>query len=438
MAKSKNRKKKKKVNQAVKIKPANYIRKYARKLPIHECLIRDNWEAAKFSPVIVSRKKANGDIIIANYIVDMQCLGVKDTFFRFDLSPMRYREIVEEMGRVMDVNFIPIETNLVHNIIYGAVEFAEDCGFEPHKDFTTTTEYLLDHVESIDYIEIDFGGEDGKPFFFAGPYDDSKKIMDTLNKTVGEGNFHYTIEIARPDDYEIDYEIDYDENNSLMSKKEILETFLPNDKVKQKVSNFELDNYQAAFIPQIICAGFILEEIEGQVHLLEAAYTQNQDFLVNVLEKLANSYATSQGLKITEIEEDVMNELDNLVIFLTEKIIEFEGTDFLFEASYIPIPREVSKDKLDQMTVEELDAHQAHREFYMTQNEKYHHRINEFAYYYISVNHKETDFTEEAVQQSVIEQFIAYAKEDRALDEETEQDYRTNCQAVIADLFLTK
>ena len=90
------------------------------------------------------------------------------------------------------------------------------------------------------------------------------------------------------------------------------------------------------------------------------------------------------------------------------------------------------------MTVEELDAHQTHREFYMTQQERYHHRINEFAYYYISVNHKEANFAEEAVQQSVIEQFIAYAKEDRALDEATEKDYRTNCQAVITDLFLNK
>jgi len=433
MAKSKNRKKKKQVVQQVKIKPINYIRKHARKLPIHECLIRDNWEESKFSPVLISRQKANGAIIMASYIVDMKCLGVKNTFFGYDLSPIRYRETIKEMGDSMEVNFVPIESTLAHNIIYGAVEFAEDCGFEPHKDFTSTTEYLLEKVESIEYLEIAFGDNEGKPLYIEGPHDDAEKIMATLNKTVGAGNFNYLLEITPPNDF-----VTYDEMKPLMSKQEILETFLPNDKVQEKVSNFEEENYQAAFIPQIICAGLILEEIEGQIHLLEAAYTQNQDFIVNVLEKLANSYANSQGIKINEIEAIVMDELDNLVIFLTEKIIEFEGTDFLFEADYTPIPRTVSSDQLAEMTVEELDAHQAHREFYMTQHEKYHHRISEFAYYYISVHHKETDFTETAVQQTVIDQFIAYAKEDRALDEATEKDYRENCQNVIADLLLKK
>ncbi len=430
MAKSKNRKKKKQVKQQVKIKPENYIKKYARKLPIHECLIQDNWEETKFTPVIISRKKANGEIIAATYIVDLQCLGVKDSFFGYGLSPMNYQDTVKEMSRGMNVKFIPIESTLVHNIIYGAVEFAEDCGFEPHKTFTSTTEYLLDPVESIDYIEVAFGDDEGKPFFFAGPYDDSSKIMTTLTKTVGEGNFNYTIEVARPDEFQ-----DYEETNPLMSKQEILETYLPNDKVNEKMSNFELESYKAAYIPQIICAGLILEEVEGQIHLLEEAL-ERQDFLINVLEKLANSYAVSQGIKIEEIEEDIMSELDNLVIFLTEKMVKFGSTDFLFEKTYTPIPREVSKEELEQMTEEELDAHQAHRAFYMTSTEKYYHIISEYAYYYISVEHKDADFKDVAVQQSIIDQFIAQAKTERELDEATEKDYREGCQAILNHHFV--
>ena len=343
---------------------------------------------------------------------------------------MRYRETVAEMGRAMSVNFVPIESALVHNIIYGAVEFAEDCGFEPHKNFTSTTEYLLDNVESIDYIEVAFGGKDGKPFFFAGPYDDSKKIMDTLTKTVGEGNFDYTIEVAQSDAYQ-----NYEDTNPLMSKQEILDTYLPNDKVNEQMSNFELESHKAAYIPQIICTGLILEEVEGQIHLLKEAL-EKQDFLINVLEKLANSYATSQGINIEEIEEDIMSELDNLVIFLTEKMVAFGSTDFLFEKTYTPIPREVSKEELEQMTEEELDAHQAHRAFYMTSTEKYYHVIREYAYYYISVEHKDADFKDVTVQQSIIDQFIAQAKTERELDEATEKDYREGCQAILNHHFV--
>ena len=430
MAKSKKRKKKKQIKPSVKIKPENYIRKHGRKLPIHECLIRDDWKETMFSPVIISRKKSNGNIITATYIVDLQCLGVKDTFFGYDLSPLNYSERLQQMSQAMGLNFIPIESSLAHNIIYGAVEFAEDCGFEPHKNFTYTTEYLLDKVDGIAYIEVPFGGKEGKPFYFEGPNDDAKKIMATLKKHVGDGNFHYTLAIKPPAGY-----TDYDSTNPVMSRQDILDTYLPNDKVDEKMRNFELENHQAAFLPQIICTGFILEEVEGAIHLLEEAF-ENGDILGNVLEKLANSYATSQGVQLNDIEEEVLVELDNLAIFLIEKLIEFGSTDFLFEKNYIPIPREVSREELSKMTEEELDTHQAHREFYMTNEEKYHHFIKEFAYYYIATEHKDASFKDAAMQASIIEQFVEQGKKEGELDEVTEADYRMHCQAIINAHFI--
>jgi len=324
MAKSKKRKVKKKSVQQVKIKPANYIRKHARKLPIYECLIQDNWKDTSFTPMVVSRKRANGNLVAATYIVDLTCLGVKETSFIYDIDPYSYQENIKGMEQGMNVTFIKIAANLAHNIIYGAVEFAEDCGIEPHKDFTNITEYILDPVESVDYMEVHFGDEDGKPYYFAGPYDDSKKIIATLRKTVGEGNFNYTMPLGSSMDN------NFIGDEPFMSKQEILDTFLPDEKVNEKMKNFEVESHKAAYIPQIICTGMILEEVEGQLHLLEEAYYEEQDnYLSNVLKKLASSYAASQKVAVGEIEEEVLDELDNLIIFLTEKLIEFGSTDFL-------------------------------------------------------------------------------------------------------------
>lgn len=206
MAKSKKRKSKKRQVLQVKLKPENYIRKHARKLPIYECLIQDDWEVTKFTPMVITRQRTNGNLVSGTYIVDLQCLGVKDTHFIYNIDPYSYREHIEQMGVGMNVDFIKIDPNLAFNIIYGAVEFAEDCGFEPHKDFTKVTEYLLDDVGTIDFVEVRFGGKDGKPFFFAGPFDDSAKIMATLQKNVGDGNFDFvaaldpSAEIYLPDD----------------------------------------------------------------------------------------------------------------------------------------------------------------------------------------------------------------------------------------------
>lgn len=434
MAKSKKRKNKKQPQRQVKIKPESYIRKHARKLPIHECLIRDDWKEAGFTPIVVSRKRTNGNMVAATYIVDLTCLGVKDTSFIYDIDAYSYKENVENMGKGMMVNFIKIEPALAHNIIYGAVEFAEDCGFQPHKDFTNITEYLLAPVESIDYIDVHFGGEDGKPSFFAGPYDDAEKIIATLRKNVGEGNFNFTASLQQTIDY------DYDSSNPLMSKQEILDTYLPDGKVNEKMANFELESHKAAYIPQIICAGLILEEIEGQFHLLQSAFEEEETFLDNVLEKVANSYATSQGIAINEIDKDVLNELDNLIIFLTEKLIEFNSTDFLFEKSYTPIPIVKSDEELKQMTEEELDAHQAHRLFYMTNQERYYHTISEYAYYFLSVQHEETDFQKEENQIAALQEFLADAQKENKepISEETLKDYEEGFNAVIKLYFLEK
>ncbi len=432
MAKSKKRKSKKQPAQQVKIKPENYIKKYARKLPIHECLIRDDWKEAKFSPVIVSRKRANGNFVAATYIVDLSCLGVKNTSFIYDIDTYSYQENIKEMEQGMGLRFEKIESSLAHNIIYGAVEFAEDCGFEPHKDFTKVTEYLLDPVESIEYIDVHFGDEDGKPLFVAGPYDDSKKIMETLRRTVGEENFNYIAEIGSPSMFRTG------SDEPFMTRQEIKDTFLPDEKINEKVASFELENHKAAYIPQIICAEIILEEVEGQIHLLEDAYEENEDFLDQVLNNLASSYAASQNISVGDIDKEVLNELDNLVIFLTEKLIEFGSTDFLFEKSYTPVPRIVSEEALKQMTEEELDAHQAHRLFYMTNQERYYHTISEYAYYYLSVNHSETDFQQEAHQKEALQGFLEDAKKEskETLGEETLKDYTEGFNAVMKLYFL--
>ena len=433
MAKSKKRKVKKKPAQQVKIKPENYIRKHARKLPIHECLIQDDWKDTNFTPMVVSRKRANGNLVAATYIVDLTCLGVKETSFIYDIDPYSYQENIKGMAQGMNVKFIKIDANLAHNIIYGAVEFAEDCGIEPHKDFTNVTEYILDPVESVDYMEVHFGDENGKPYYFAGPYDDSKKIIATLRKTVGEGNFNYTMPLGSSMDN------NFIEDAPFMSKQQISDTFLPNEKVNEKMKNFELESHKAAYVPQIICTSMILEEVGGQLHLLEEVYYEEQEnYLSNVLKKLASSYAASQKVAVDEIEEEVLDELDNLIIFLTEKLIEFGSTDFLFEKSYIPIPRVVSNEEIEKMTEAELDAHEAHRLFYMTNVEKYHHTISQYAYYFLSVNYKETDFTAEGKREKAIQHFLEDVQKqaEEPLSEQQIEDYKASCNGVIDLYFL--
>ena len=93
------------------------------------------------------------------------------------------------MSRSNEKDLVECDPVLAQNVIYGAIEYAEDLGFKPHRDFSNT-EYMLDDVEEIDYMELKFGRND-KPVFISGPFDDAQKILKKLKNSVGEGNYDF-------------------------------------------------------------------------------------------------------------------------------------------------------------------------------------------------------------------------------------------------------
>jgi len=182
--------------------PESYIRTKARQLPILECLISNEWEETGIANIIISRKHTNGNITACFYLVDLYCLGIKDTHFLFNIAGKKYMEII---GRVEDY-FQRVSYPLVHNIIYSGLDFADEYGLKPHKDFTSTTRFMLeedtDDIEQIDIV----CGRDGKPLLVVGHRDDPrtvKAVIVQLEKTAGAGNY----EVLSEDD-----EDDFDEN----------------------------------------------------------------------------------------------------------------------------------------------------------------------------------------------------------------------------------
>ena len=188
MAKKKN--KRKKVVKQPPLSPKSYIKKNARKLPLEKCIINDSWKDSGMATILVVRKMRNGSLIVGSYIVDILCLGLKNTHHWFDVSSRDFEEgILDLFQNRMDLNMIDCDSTLAYNIIYGAIEFAEDLGFEPEKDFAIS-EYILDNVENIEFMDIEFG-KNGKPVYAAGPDDNVARVLRTLEKNVGDGNFEY-------------------------------------------------------------------------------------------------------------------------------------------------------------------------------------------------------------------------------------------------------
>jgi hypothetical protein len=124
------------------------------------------------------------------YLIDIYCLGLKDTTYKFALDNLEYADLLKEFNNQQLM--VKCGLHFIHNLIYGSIDFAEEYGFSPNKYFKIT-EHLLDSSLIDDGIDkIEFGSK-GKPLFIAGPHDDIRKIINTLEKNAGSGNYDYIL-----------------------------------------------------------------------------------------------------------------------------------------------------------------------------------------------------------------------------------------------------
>ena len=139
--------------------------------------------------VAVAREYRHGKVRVCGFLVDTFCLGVKNTRGPKILEPTKVNAFLRDyfVGFGGEHESIPME--LAQEIVLGAVEYARKLGFEPHSDFAETSSLLGDWTPPS---RIEFG-RNGRPHFQQGPYDNATQIMRTLDKSVGRGNYEFTV-----------------------------------------------------------------------------------------------------------------------------------------------------------------------------------------------------------------------------------------------------
>lgn len=177
------------------LSPENYIRQKARNLPIYKCWINTDWQEQGMAQVIVSRKHDNGNLTTGFYMVDLKCLGVRDSQYSFNRPEFELDEMLK--GANVELEMINVDYNLAHNVLYAALEYADDLGFKAHKDFNSITKYILEEdTDDIELIEIECGHK-GKPLFIkteAFSEAETNRIIHQLERSVGKGNFDFIVD----------------------------------------------------------------------------------------------------------------------------------------------------------------------------------------------------------------------------------------------------
>jgi hypothetical protein len=137
--------------------------------------------------VLVVREMRRGPISWCGYLIDTGCLGVKDAIGPRDIEREDLDRLSVEYFKASGGPPERISIELAQHLVLGAIEFARGLGFEPHQDFYDCSDYL-GAFRGPSAIRF---GVKGRPYFVSGPYDNVRRILATLRRSVGEGNFDY-------------------------------------------------------------------------------------------------------------------------------------------------------------------------------------------------------------------------------------------------------
>jgi len=171
----------------------------ARSYPIEGCWTFPDWQHTGLAPVVIARRQPDGNLAFGVYLVDSYLLGVKDTWFNVNIPRRQFH--AKLLPDILNNEPFEIAPALAHEMIYGSIDYASQFGFPPHGDFRETR-YLLDLAETHPRSgRVTFGYE-GTPFYVQGPNDNPEAILRRLERTVGEGNYHFMIGGPPPDGWD--------------------------------------------------------------------------------------------------------------------------------------------------------------------------------------------------------------------------------------------
>ncbi len=179
-------KKKKSQNQQQFLSPEQYIKQRARSLAIGKCYMTKDIRECGEGEFIVTRMHTNGKISFASYLVDIYCLGVKDSCYYLRNEADDFYEMINE-SPLTECSYEEL-----HNWIYGAVSFAQEAGIEPDRSFKLTQYMLEEDTDDIPLIEYEFG-KDGKYFLICNSVAEANRYMPILEEHLGN-NFQFVIE----------------------------------------------------------------------------------------------------------------------------------------------------------------------------------------------------------------------------------------------------
>ena len=164
------------------LSPEKFLREKARGLEIGKCYVSRDMKTYGEGHVVVSRLHKGGKVSVAFYLVDIYCVGVKDSFYKLRMDEYEFEELIDRMS-IDNVQECSYEE--AHNWVYGAVAFAEEAGIQPDKSFNLTQYMLKEDTDEVPLMEFEFG-KNGKHFLFAHNKLEASRYLPAMKEHLGD------------------------------------------------------------------------------------------------------------------------------------------------------------------------------------------------------------------------------------------------------------
>ena len=316
---SKQKKKKAKIIPfGSKISLPNYIKKHARKLPIHKCFIVEGYEYEANTFAYVFREKKNGDLILGVYLLNLWCRGLDESNFHEIKSYERLEAIEHFLNPDEAVEIVEIEAIKLFKLIYGSIAFAKKLGFEPHKTFKTTA-YILDPEDTIDYSDMEFG-DGGIPTLIAEDEPNLEATCAVLDKSVGSNG------------YKVIYNFFEEDPNFIADSRERFISLYAYSKYAKYKRISSLNNLM----------------FEDDFELAKQNLRNPDDFKSLIKSNLINVEADPS------IIENIENDME-VYLSALEKYIMFFGDRFLNEDIFIDCFNALQEEELEEIDFDEIN-----------------------------------------------------------------------------------
>lgn len=187
------------IHESASERPASMLRR-AREFPFLGAWVQRDWQQYGIASMIVARTQPDDNITFGRFLVDTFCVGLKDTFFGVNVEPNQFHN--DALPRLYQGEPpVSVSVELAHEIIYGAIEFAEAIGFRPHRLFNRTRN-ILDTADAQPRSGVIEFGHGGVPTYVPAPGDNQRMVLNRLVENVGIGNFNYVPAGEPPEGFE--------------------------------------------------------------------------------------------------------------------------------------------------------------------------------------------------------------------------------------------